>query len=112
MVLRLKNNSISIVVASSWTQKMRGLMGVSPITYGLLIPNCNSIHTYFMKESIDVVGLNEQNQVIYIYTNLPKNQIIKIPNPITRTSILELPKFFSKDIHLGSLLFFEDKDVF
>jgi uncharacterized membrane protein (UPF0127 family) len=34
---------------------------------GLLIENCNSIHTFWMRYSIDVVFLDKKNQVLAIY---------------------------------------------
>ena len=78
------------------------------IHYGMLFPNCNGIHTYFMKEEIDVIALNEENQVIYIYRNVPKNKIIKISESPKKTSILELPKNASEKLYIGSILKFED----
>lgn len=111
MILKMKNQEINIIKAETFFARLRGLMGVSPIYYGMLFPNCNGIHTFFMKENIDVIGCNEFNQVIYLYRNLPKNQIIKINYPIQKTSILELPVNASKDISMGDTLFFEDKDI-
>lgn len=102
---------MKIVVAKTYPQRLKGLIGEKNIQHGMLFLKCNAIHTYFMKENIDVVGLNEQNQVIYIYRNLPKNQILRIKSEAKKTSILELPKDASKHIHMGSILFFEDEDV-
>lgn len=91
--------------------RFKGFMGKTNIDYGMLFPTCNAIHTFFMKENIDIVGLNEENQVIYIYRNLPKNQIVRIKNDVKKTSILELPKDTSKEITMGSILLFEDEDI-
>lgn len=111
MILEINKKKLEIVEAKSFSKRLKGLMGVSPITYGMYFKNCNGIHTYFMKENIDVIGLNEQNEVIYIYRNLPKNQIIKLESSAKKTSILELPKDTSKHIKMGSILFFKDEDV-
>lgn len=111
MILKLKEQTVPIVVAKTFQQRLRGLMGVYPVTYGMLFFHCNAIHTYFMEDNIDVIGLDQNNQVIYIYRNLPKNQIIKIKNNIKKTSILELPIHTSHSIQLGDFLFFEDEDV-
>lgn len=107
----MNQTKIKIVVAKNYSERLKGLMGKTNIDYGMLFFKCNAIHTFFMKENIDVVGLNEENQVIYIYRNLPKNQIVRIKNDIKKTSILELPKDTSKHITMGSVLFFEDEDV-
>ena len=111
MILKIKEQAIKVTIANTFMSRLRGLMGVSPIYYGVLFPKCNGIHTFFMKENIDVIGLDEQNKVIYIYRNLPKNQIINVKNPIQKTSILELPKNTSEYISMGDILFFEDEDV-
>lgn len=111
MFLNLNKKKIEVVVAKKFHERLKGLMGQTDISYGMLFPHCNGIHTYFMKENIDVVALNEQNQVIYIYRNLPKNQIVRIKTEAKKTSILELPKDTSKYISMGSVLLFEDEDV-
>ena len=84
-------------------------MGKTNIDYGLLLPNCNSIHTYFMKENIDIIGLDENNEVIYKYENLDKNRIIKVNYPIKKTSILEMPAGSTKKVKIGSILVFNEE---
>lgn len=111
MILKIQGNEIPIVIANTFSKRLLGLMGVSPMTYGMLFPKCNAIHTFFMKENIDVVGLNQKNQVIYLYQNLPKNQIIRVSRNIEETTILELPHSFHIPITLGETLFFENEDV-
>lgn len=90
---------------------MMGFMGKTDITYGILFPKCNSIHTFFMKEEIDVIGLNPQNEIIFLERNISRNKIIKINKEIKKTSILELPKNTSLSFHIGDTLFFEFEDV-
>ena len=83
-------------------------MGKKDINYGILFPKCNAIHTFFMKQEIDVVGINEENQVIYIYRNVPKNKIVRIKDNAKKTSILELPKNASKSFVIGSIIKWEE----
>lgn len=111
MYLILNDKKIKIKNAITLKERFLGFMGISPIDYGMLFPSCNAIHTFFMKENIDIIGLNEKNEVIYIYRNLPKNQIINIKNSIKKTSVLELPKNTSKEIQMGETLIFKDKDI-
>ena len=66
MKLKINNKSIDIIVAKDFKTRLLGLMGKKDITYGMLFPKCNAIHTYFMKEEIDVLALNQDHQVIYI----------------------------------------------
>lgn len=108
MKLKTNNKTYEIQVANDFKTRLFGLMGKTNIDYGILFPKCNAIHTYFMKEEIDVVGLNEENQVIYIFREVPKNKIVKISEDAKKTSILELPKNASKKIYIGSILKFED----
>ena len=108
MKLKINNKYIEVKEAKSFVTRLIGLMGKENIEEGMLFRKCNAVHTYFMKESIDVIGLNEQNQIIYIYREAPKNKIIKISGDTKKTSILELPKNTSKNFVIGSILRFED----
>lgn len=108
MTLTTNKNKYNIVIAKSFFKRLFGLMGKKEINYGMLFPKCNSIHTFFMKENIDIIGLDENNEVIYKYENLPKNKIIKINYNRQKTSILELPKYASSKIKVGTILIFTE----
>ncbi len=108
MYLKTNKEKYNIVVANTFSKRLIGLMGKTNIDYGLLLPNCNSIHTYFMKENIDIIGLDENNEVIYKYENLDKNRLIKIKNDHKKTSILEMPANSTKKIALGTTLIFNE----
>ena len=109
MTLKISNKAYKIILANTFFKRLNGLMGKKNIDYGILFPNCNSIHTFFMKENIDIVGLDINHEVIYKYENLSKNRIIKINNKQNETSILELPANASKKIKMGSILIFEEE---
>lgn len=109
--LLLNGRYIKINEALSFKERLYGLMGKNDISYGMLFPKCNSIHTFFMKEAIDVVGLNEANEIVFIERNLDKNKIVKIHRQAKKTSILELPKNTSRSLNLGDKLFFEFEDI-
>ncbi len=111
MKLLLNKQYIKILEATTFKERLYGLMGKTNINYGMLFPACNGIHTFFMKEAIDVVGLNEKNEIIFLERNLNKNKIVKIHTPIKKTSILELPNGTSSSLSLGDILFFEFEDV-
>lgn len=111
MILLLNHEKIKIKIALDYKTRLRGLMGITPIYYGMLFPKCNGIHTFFMKEPIDVIGLNEQNKVIFLTRNLPPNRIVRIPYSIKKTSILELPQNTSSNISLGETLIFKDENI-
>ncbi len=110
MKIKTNNRMINIKNATDFKTRLFGLMGKKNIQEGILFPNCKAIHTFFMKEEIDVIGLNKENQVIYIYRNVPKNKIVKISTNEEKTSILELPKNTSKNLVIGSIIKFKETD--
>lgn len=111
MKLLLNKTYIPIMEASSFQERLQGLIGKRNINYGMFFSNCNAIHTFLMQEAIDVIGLNEQMEIIFIKQNVTPNKIIKIHHPIKKTSILELPFNTSYSLKLGDKLFFEFEDI-
>jgi len=109
MYLKTNKTKYEIIIADTFYKRLTGLIGKRNIDYGMLFPKCNSIHTYFMKENIDVVGLDENNEVIYKYENLDKNRVVKINHETKKTSILELPANASKRIKIGTILLFNEE---
>lgn len=108
LTLKTNKKEYPILIADSFYKRLTGLIGKTNIDFGMLFPKCNSIHTYFMKENIDIVGLDENNEVIYKYENLDKNRVIKINYDLKKTSILELPANSSKKIKIGTILIFNE----
>jgi len=53
-------------IADNFWTKFRGLMGVRhlPAGEGLLIPHCDSVHTHFMRMSIDVLYIDAHNRIV------------------------------------------------
>ncbi len=89
---------MKIITAKTYMQKLTGLMGKKNINYGMFFPNVSSIHTFFMKESIDVIGLNNKMIVTSIYENVKPNKILILKDA---KHTLELPKGKSKHYHIG-----------
>ena len=60
-----------VYVAETFWNRFKGLMFVSKEkSFNLLIKNCNSIHTCFMKFNIDVYCLDKDFKVVKIYRNI------------------------------------------
>ena len=55
---------IKILIAKTFKDKLLGLMFQKNINYGLYFPNVNKIHTFFMKEPIDIIGLDKNMIVV------------------------------------------------
>ena len=106
MKLQLDKNLFEIKIATNFMDRVMGFMGKTNINYGILFPKCNSVHTFFMKEEIDIIGLDNENTILFIERNCSKNKIIKINHNIKKASILELPKNTSFSLNVGDTIHF------
>ena len=99
MILQISDDeNIKVKIANNFFKKLIGFMGKKDFDYGIIFPKTNSIHTFFMKESIDVIGLNDAMIVTSIYENVKPNKILILKNA---NHTLELPKGESKHYHIG-----------
>ena len=87
--------------ANTFRKKLIGLMGKKNIKKGIFFPNTRSIHTFFMKESIDIIMINKDNTVIYYKKNFPKWRIL-IKKKAYHT--IELPYNSLNNINVGDKL--------
>ena len=111
LYLTIDNKQIKIIIADSFFKRLFGLMNKKNIDYGMFFPKCNAIHTFFMREAIDVIGMDENNKIIFIRDNIKPWRIIKIKNKQNKTSILELPKDTCFIFKIGDVLSFKDEDM-
>lgn len=96
------------VALGGW-QRLRGLMcrkGLAP-SEGLLIPHCNSVHTFFMLFPIDVVYLSKENCVVKIVDEM---RSCHVSGCLKAKSVLEMPAGWARKTGLraGHALAFED----
>lgn len=71
------------------------------IDHALFFDHCNSIHTFFMKEAIDVILCDKENRILYYYAHVLPNRIILPKKGVSR--VYELPSFYF-DIHINDRL--------
>jgi len=76
MKLIHKNKEIDLIECKTFYSRLKGFMFKKNIKNALLFNNCNSIHTFFMKENIDVIMCNKNNKVLYYYKSISKSKII------------------------------------
>ena len=77
MYIIINNKRLNINIYKSFYKKLKGLMfKKETIKEGYLFINCNSIHTFFMKQNIDICITDKNNKIIYLKENLSKNKII------------------------------------
>ncbi|MBF0312505.1 MAG: DUF192 domain-containing protein [Oligoflexia bacterium] len=97
----------SILTANSFFDRLLGLMFKhemkmpdGSIFDGLIIEQCNSIHTCFMKFSIDAIFLDNKNRVVKYHKNLKPWRIT--PIYLKANKVLELKSGTIKDpIQIG-----------
>ena len=94
---------MEVKVANNFKDKLLGLMFKKNIDYGLLIKNCKSIHTFFMREAIDVLLLDKNNKILKINRNINPNRIL-IYKTKKRTNILELPSNSSTYLKINEVI--------
>ena len=79
---------MKIIYANTFYLKLKGLMFQKDINYGMYFPYTNKLHTFFMRENIDIIGLDNNNNICDMYHNIKPNKIIILKNSI---HTLELP---------------------
>ena len=90
----IKNNEqLEIKVCNNIFNRFMGFMFKKKINYGLCFPKCNSIHTFFMFESIDVIMTDKDYNILYTYKNLKPNKIILPKKNVYYTFELPTNKF-------------------
>ena len=89
MQLIYNAKSIDLYVCKSFFSRLKGFMFTKNIDKALLFDKCNSIHTFFMKENIDVIMCDNDNKVLFVYRDLPKNKIIPPKNGVRK--VFETP---------------------
>ena len=101
MEIKINNQKFNVDVADSLIKRFFGLMGKKNIQKGMFFPKTRSIHTFFMKEKIDVIMIDKNNNIIFFYLNMPKNKIL-IKKKAYHT--IELPSNSLKNIKINDKL--------
>lgn len=102
MKILINNQTIFLDKANTLTKRFFGLMGKSNIKTGLIFPKCNSIHTFFMKEDIDVIMMDKDKRIVLIKENVTRNKIIYKKEAYYT---IELPKnTINNNLNLGETL--------
>lgn len=98
-----------VLDAETYLARLVGLMGRKSLGpgEGLLLRNCKSIHTCFMKFPIDAVYLTGDGTVIYTQTLAPWQRGKKLDATV---HTLELPAGAADRILIGSRLVLQEKE--
>ena len=77
MYIIINNKKYNVLLMNTFLKRLKGLMfKKEPIISIYLFPKCSSIHTYFMKQSIDVCILDKNYCVTYLEKNVKPRRII------------------------------------
>lgn len=66
---------IEIKEVTGFINKFKGLMFKKDFNYGIKM-KCNGIHTFFMKENIDVILTDKNDNILYKFNNVKPNRVI------------------------------------
>lgn len=98
MKLLYEGKDIDLKECKSFYSRFMGFMFKKNINSSLLFDRCSSIHTFFMKENIDVIMCDRDNNILFHYRNLPKNRIVLPKSKVTK--VFETPSGYF-DIEIG-----------
>lgn len=101
MKIIINNDEFNVDIANTFKKRLFGLMGKRNIKKGIFFPKTKSIHTFFMKEDIDIIMVDKNNQVIYYQKGLTKNKIL-IKKKAYHT--IELPNHSLTNININDKL--------
>lgn len=76
MYIYVNDIKYKLIVCNNVISRFMGLMFKTNIKDIYMFPHCNSIHTFFMKEKIDIIFTDKDNNVIKTINSLDKNKVI------------------------------------
>ena len=99
MKIIYNNKDIDCKNAKNFFDRFKGFMLQKNIDSAILFEKCNSIHTFFMKENIDVIMLDKNNKILFIYKNLSSNKVILPKKGVYKT--IETPAYYFDNIKVN-----------
>ena len=102
------NKKIALIEMNNFKKKLIGLMfKKDKIKKAYFFKNTNGIHTFFMKQNIDVLYLDKDYKIIKIDSNLKPNKIVLPSKNIKHT--IEMPESTSTNFIVGEILTIKEK---
>ena len=98
MKLFVDKKEIKLEFANTFLKRLKGFMGKKNIKTALRFKT-KSIHTFFMREPIDLLLTTKDNKILYIYKSFSPNKILIKKDTYY---IYELPNNFLKNTSLNS----------
>lgn len=102
MLIQIQNNFYEIKECHSYRSRLMGMMfQKKPFNYGLYFPNCRSLHTFFMRQAIDIILSDARNHIVGIYYNVKPWHIVR--NQLA-THSYEFSRGILKNIEIGDTI--------
>ncbi len=77
MITTIDNKEYEIIIMNSFYKRLKGLMFKKErINKIYMFPRCSSIHTFFMRQNIDICMLDKNYNITYLKSNLKPNRIL------------------------------------
>lgn len=93
MYITKDKKTIKVKECKNIINRFLGFMLKKYIDYALCFPKCNSIHTFFMLTSIDVIMTDKNYNILYVFNNVKPNKIILPKKQVYYTFELPPNKF-------------------
>lgn len=85
------------------------ILKLDKITIGKRFPKCNSIHTFFMLQNIDIIMTDKNNKIIKMYENFKPERIIFPKKNVYYT--YELPLGSCKHFEIGETIVIKKEGI-
>jgi len=111
MMVKVSNIKIDIPIylASSFFERLMGLMFKKNINYGLIFYNPGSLQTSFMREPIDILFWDKDKKIIKVIEKMKPWRITGLN--LKAKAALELPQGSIRKYHLKVGTYLEVTDV-
>lgn len=71
MKIKLEDKIFEIKSCTNLKDRFLGMMGKKkPLPYGFYFPNCSSLHTCFMRQTIDIIMIDSSHTVIAFFSQV------------------------------------------
>ncbi len=77
MVLKYRDKTINIKYCNHFFSRFKGMMFLKQKSnIGYLFNKCNSIHTFFCFQKLDIYMLDKDFNILYVYKNIKPFRVI------------------------------------
>lgn len=106
MYIIIDNKKYNVIVMDTFMKRLRGLMFKNEKIKDIyMFPRCNSIHTFYMKQDIDVCILDKNYVITHISRGLSRGKVLIKKGYHT----LEMPLGSTRSLSVGDKLCFKKK---